>query len=151
MKYKGFFEENILGTPPKQHVQDINIYICKVNTQILSIVGDGLDLYRIYLPSKALKHTYDKRSSTILEFIDYLHPTLSSPEKILSNDKETEFLFCKQLDYLQNKSLFCPVGVTNHNDKIVLSCSSFFVGKNSYGNNKKRPILWSGEDGESPS
>jgi hypothetical protein len=151
MKYKRFFDQYILGTPPKQHVQNTNIYICKINQQILPLVGKGLDFHRIYLPSKALKHTYDKRSSTIIECIDYLHPALSSPEKILLNDKETEFLFCIQLDYLQNKSLFYPVGIAQYNNKTVLSCSSFFVGKNSYGDNKKRPILWSGEDGVSPS
>jgi hypothetical protein len=151
MRYHRFFEEFILGTPQKQYVQDVHIYICKINSTILPIVGCDVEMQRIYLPSKALKHTYDKRSSTIVECIDYLHPALSSPEKILKNDKETDFLFCKTLDYLENKSLFCPVGVTQYQNKYVLTCSSFFIGKNSYGKNKKRPILWSGEDGASPS
>jgi hypothetical protein len=95
MRYHRFFEEFILGTPQKQYVQDVHIYICKINSTILPIVGCDVEMQRIYLPSKALKHTYDKRSSTIVECIDYLHPALSSPEKILKMTRRRISYFAK--------------------------------------------------------
>lgn len=155
MKYKKVFSEQIIGTNPRCHVVVQDIFVCTLDSHFHQVLRCEKEfaIPRIYVSTKALKHSYDRRRQFSELNISLLYETLKRPDYICNNRIEYEgktilkrgdFIFFKAIS--NDKKFFaCPVEVTKSNK---LSCVSFFPSKLSYI--KKFPTLWDREDGVYP-
>ncbi len=155
MKYIKFFTQNIVDTPQECYVPIKHILICYLKNEIYKVLKNNTKFSypRIYLPTKVLKHAYDKRREFTELHIEGIHQTLSNPDNICLNefglgenniDKRGDFIFFKKI-VGRNKYYVCPVEISSDGS---LSTVSFFQCKNKYI--QKFPTLWDREDGVNP-
>lgn len=144
---------------PESYVVLQEVLICSVNSNLHTSLRkkEEFSIPRIYISTKSLKHSYDRRPDFTTLYLDDVHLTLKDPDCVLENVEDKDgtlivkrghFIFCRKLVGRKNKYLACPVEVDNRGGATALFCVSFFPSKSSYI--KKFPTLWDREAGESP-
>lgn len=146
----------IRGTDKDAIVQNIEVFFCRLTHAVQKAIGvdsvkeaGKMRTMRVYLKTRVLKHSYDKRPAEEYDFfIENLHAIVKYPELIYQNQysKRGDYAFVKTIG--NNKylcSLECKnIGTPDCRMEIV----TFFRPKETYL--KNYTLLWSWRDDKSP-
>lgn len=129
-------------------VQGIRVFLCHLTATVSKQgikVGDNKTRGKVYISTRTIKHTYDKRPAVEYDsLIENLHTIVKYPDYIYKNKpvKRGDFCFIKSLS---NELYFCCVEQHSRENTDEFSVVTFYkVPKEKYLKNYE--LLWDWKD-----
>ena len=137
-------QKYVANTAQKAIVQDISVFLCNLTYAVTN--GIGLHgHHKVYISTKVLKHSYDKRPAFEYDLIvNEIHKIIKYPDKVYQNkeSKRGDYCFVK---IIKNERCLCVVEKGNECLEIV---TFYRVPKEKYLDSF--PLVWSWRDDKSP-
>jgi len=137
-------QKYIVNTPQKAIVQNVTVFLCNLTYTVAK--GVGLEgHYKVYISTRVLKHSYDKRPAFEYDLIiNAIHKTIKYPNKVYANkgNKRGDYCFVK---VIKNERCLCVLEKKDRHMEVV---TFFRVPKEKYLNSF--PLVWSWRDDNVP-
>lgn len=140
---RSLYENSIIGTDEDAIVTDKTVVICQLTRAVQGFLN--IEIGRVYLNARVLKHIYDKRPAEEFDFLlDNLFSIIKYPDKIYMNKsgKRGEKCFTK---IIRGKNHFVAFEICEGG----IHLATAFRPKENYLKNYEQ--LWSWEERQSSS
>lgn len=151
MSVRNLFNKYIKGTKYKENIIISRIFVCTPKKEIQKVINNGLNVQRVFITTRSLKHIYDRHIFDKKVSIDFYF-ILENFKQILLNvhriykdtqDKRGNYIFVKMIN---NKFYMCTIEIISETEIEVVSAS---VTGEKYLS--KFTLLWSWGTANSPS